>query len=213
MASEGESLDPMTMAALRASPEAARRARQGVSEAPKPDYRSPPEVIALAHALMGGIDLDPASSPAAAPAVGAKVAWGPGLAVADGLEAGAWAGRVFVNPPGGAGWMAGKWWARLAQEYSASRATQAVFVAFSIDALQWSQRARPGGMLAYPTLIPAKRISYLDGVTGKRIPSPPRPSVICWMPPAGMPHGVARGRMVQAAERVGLAGVVVCGGV
>lgn len=68
------------------------------------EWMTPTDVIEAARALMGGIDLDPASSAEANTRVKARRFYGPGpgSAGADGLSSSVgWKGRVFLNPPGG----------------------------------------------------------------------------------------------------------------
>jgi hypothetical protein len=62
----------------------------------KGEWFTPPEIIKRVHAVMGGIDLDPASCAKANEIVGANIYY---TAKDDALSKN-WFGRVFVNPPG-----------------------------------------------------------------------------------------------------------------
>jgi DNA N-6-adenine-methyltransferase (Dam) len=59
------------------------------------EWYTPPDIIALAVEVIGGIDLDPANCAAANETVGAKVFH---TLADDGLKQ-EWHGRVFLNPP------------------------------------------------------------------------------------------------------------------
>ena len=74
------------------------------------EHYTPPWLCALVRELMGGIDLDPCSCPAAQENVQAAEYWETGA-----LER-TWKGRVFVNPPGGKARGTQKFWKKLVQE-------------------------------------------------------------------------------------------------
>lgn len=140
-----------------------------------PNYITDPRIVWVARALMGSIDLDPASSAYANTHIKAGTFYD-----SEGLTR-PWFGNVFCNPPGGQKNDAVAWWERLL--------TQPIqvgfYVSFSLDRLQTSQRGCP--LTAYPTFIPAKRMAYLNHdtwtdkhgntrVQGLVDPQPPKPS-------------------------------------
>lgn len=61
------------------------------------DWHSPPQIVQAARIAMGGIELDPASSPEANRIVGAERFYS---VVEDGLTQ-PWKGKVWLNPPNG----------------------------------------------------------------------------------------------------------------
>lgn len=147
------------------------------NRATKPDYGTPPNVVEAARYLLGRIDLDPASSAKR----NIDTIHAMHFFDSKGLDL-PWHGCVFLNPPGGVGANGTKaWWNKLCQEYSSGSITAAIFVAFSIEGLQWSQGTKIP-MLNFPIWIPSKRIAYLDHDTGIPIKSPPKPSAIIWLP-------------------------------
>lgn len=122
------------------------------------EHYTPIEVIDAARALMGGIDLDPASCVEANARVQAEYF---ATKEDDGL-AHAWGGRVFLNPPGGT--IAGEssmavWWCKLVDEWQARRVECAVFVAFTLEILRIAQRyGKP--VQAFPRCYPSSRLKF-----------------------------------------------------
>lgn len=168
------------------------------------DWGTPAEIVEAARALMGGIDLDPASSERHNLRVGATEIFGdPDEGYVNGFTA-PWHGRVFLNPPGGhcdaeghrvpsGGRSAAKaWWFKLAAEYQAGRVSQAVFVGFSIEILQTTQVPAPPGAwcaterglavpLDFPLCVPSRRIAFV-GPDERPVRGMTHASVIVWLP-------------------------------
>ena len=99
------------------------------------EWYTPPEIIASARAVMGGIDLDPATCTAAQQYVKAHSCL---TEEANGLNY-RWVGKTFLNPPGGKApegsptkSNAVLWWSKLAHEYMVGNVEQAIFIGFSI---------------------------------------------------------------------------------
>lgn len=104
------------------------------------EWYSPEPVPALARRLMGGIDLDPASSAEANRTVGARRIY---TAEQDGLGR-SWEGAVYLNWPGGRDENnvsnAQLWVAKLLEEYWSGRTTEAVVLVFNAaTSAEWFQ--------------------------------------------------------------------------
>lgn len=164
-----------------------------------PEHYTPASVIEAARWVMGGIDLDPATTAE----VNRTTVLAPTFFTRedDGLER-RWHGRVWLNPPGGV--VRGRsnaaiWWKRLAADYLAGSIDQALFLGFSIEILATAQDAEiwPGEM---PFCVPRQRIEFLrarepGGAPGMRSlfgepssifaagESPTHANVIVYLPP------------------------------
>jgi hypothetical protein len=132
---------------------------------------TPPEIIEAARSTLEEIDLDPASCSRANETVKAARFFGAGSSVGNGFTT-SWAGRVFLNPPGGrcdengvrvvavpgksgfyyadgspcvgSSRSASKaWWEKLSNEWAAGEVTAGIFLGFSMEILQTTQ-VKPG---------------------------------------------------------------------
>jgi ParB family chromosome partitioning protein len=158
------------------------------------EHYTPHKIVDAARALMGGIDLDPASCAQA----NTEIVRAPKIFTAadDGLRH-VWEGRVWLNPPGGkqAGASLAKlFWAKLVDEYLAGRVTQACFLGFNLEMLQTTQIACKRSILSFPFCIPSRRIAFLyvdktePGLFGapgslKVGGGPTHANVVVWLPP------------------------------
>jgi hypothetical protein len=161
------------------------------------EHYTPSFILEPARKLMGGIDLDPASSDIANERVKAEFYLDK---ESDGLDS-RWnieylcdhrkdrPSRIFLNPPGGKApgipSLQKAFWNKLIGEYQAGRVEQAIFLAFSIELLQTSQNGQDDPAFwctSYPFCIPSKRISYINQ-DGNPQKSPPNASAIIYLPP------------------------------
>ena len=131
------------------------------------DWQTPPNIVEATRKTLGEIDLDPASNSIANKTVKAARFFGPGSSVDNGIRED-WAGKVFLNPPGGKcdrwgirvtklenrkGYFydngdpcegpscsaANLWWGRLSRAWDMGVVEAAVFLAFSVELLQTTQ--------------------------------------------------------------------------
>lgn len=141
------------------------------------NWWTPPAVLDLAREVLGQIDLDPASCLQANAAVGATRYY---TEADDGLTL-PWAGTVWCNPPGGRRGnksLAGLFWLKLIQDRGAL--THAIFMAFSAEALQNTQRKGGPSIMDFPFCVPAKRIRFLK--PGVEATSPSHSNVVVYVP-------------------------------
>lgn len=137
------------------------------------EWFTPVDILRRVRAVLGGIDLDPASCAVANQRVGALTYFDQ---AADGL-AQRWAGRVFCNPPS----PALPWWEKLMATRAEGTLADAVLVAFNIELLQVSQGREHPPLAGFPLCAPARRVRYLrpDGAPGDR---PRFGSLIAYVP-------------------------------
>jgi ParB family chromosome partitioning protein len=140
------------------------------------EWYTPANVVEAARAVMGEIDMDPASCFEANATV---KAWEYYDEAADGLSK-PWAGRVFLNPPGGRG-SAAKWWKRLELDWVSGKVDEAVFVGFNIEILRTGQNGNGMAPADYPFCIPSKRLKFHGGGGADR---PTHANVLVYLPPA-----------------------------
>ncbi len=136
----------LTTAGLLRRPDAALRSSEAV------EWYTPPQYIAAVREVLGGIDLDPASSLQANKVVKAKQFCGKD---SDGLTCD-WPGRVFLNPPyGGA---SAAFATKLVQQYEAGPTSAAILLvnANSTDA-GWFQP-----LWAYTLCFTNHRIDFVS---------------------------------------------------
>lgn len=177
-----------------------------------PERYSPSPVVEAARALMGGIDLDPASCAMANRTVRAARYI---TREEDGL-AQEWHGRVWLNPPGGkyrdkAGKSRGlvpAFWRRLLEEMRAGRVSEAVWLGYSLEQLATLQGdgGWPRGPLwhAAGVCVCRARLEFLEPREGELDPvpltSPTHANFVAYLNPHSKRAGVA---FLEHFERFG----------
>lgn len=135
-------------------------ARQGQSDHARAtctgetEWYTPPEILAAARDVLGAIDLDPASSPAAQRRVRARRYF---TAAEDGL-ARRWHGRVWLNPPYAQPHIA-RFVAKLVAELAAGRVAAAILLTHNYTDTAWFHQAAGA---ARAVCFTRGRVRFLD---------------------------------------------------
>ncbi len=146
------------------------------------NWGTPESIVQKVKLVLGDIDLDPASNTDANEVIQAKKIF---TEETDGLTS-EWGlnDAVFLNPPSGK--QDGKsktnmFWQKLMKEVYSGNIGHAIFLAFSIEQLQSSQRKGVPPMMAFPFCVPAKRIAFTDP-TGAERKAPSHSNMIIYVP-------------------------------
>src|SRR5215475_5753159 len=123
----------------------------------KNEWHTPEEYPELARAVLGKIDLDPASNEIAQKIVGAKKFYKYVSRTNNGLTK-PWRGRVWLNPPFSPDEIAA-FVVKLCEEYEAGRTTAAIMLGSNYTDSGWFQK-----LAGYASAIsfPKKRIRFVD---------------------------------------------------
>lgn len=144
-------------------------------------WYTPLPIILAVHEVLGRVDLDPASDEFGNARIQAKYYI---TAEVDAL-ASPWMPNcsVFLNPPGGKTGNQSNtalFWKRLMEYRNAGQLTHAIFLAFSLEAMQNTQDKGVDSIAAFPFCIPSKRLRFdsRDGVYS----APSHANVIVYVP-------------------------------
>lgn len=143
-------------------------------------WRTPPHIISLVQATLGGIGLDPASNALANKAIGADRF----LTARDDALVAPWrceGTSVYLNPPGGKRGNQSSvrlFWRRLMEHREDF--SHAIFAMFSIEGLQTTQGDHPAAM-DFPFCVPRRRVRWVDP-TSKERSSPSHSNAFIYVP-------------------------------
>jgi ParB family chromosome partitioning protein len=120
-----------------------------------PEWYTPAAYVEAARAVMGGIDLDPASHEEANRTVKATRFYSE---ADDGLSQ-PWKGRIFLNPPGG---LVPDFWRALMAAWRDEVVSQAIWIGYSLEQLQTLQGASIFSPLDFPMCVTKRRIAFVE---------------------------------------------------
>ena len=141
---------------------------------------TPEYLIEMIKAVLGDIDLDPASEELANRAIQAKTII---TQEQDGLTTEWPVGSIFLNPPGGKlnnKSLSALFWAKLMNHKESGKLTHAIYMGFSLEQLAISQSYHELKMLDFPLCVPSRRIKFNNPVVAKHSPS--HSNVIIYIP-------------------------------
>lgn len=162
----------------------------------KENWGTPTWIADAARRVLGGIDLDPASSTDANKIVQARryfTKGDNGLARIWRLDdapiplgTGGPRISIFLNPPGGKT-NDGKskvkmWWQKLLAQVDGPYFGHGLFLSFSIEATQVTQIGCEHSLLEFPTCFFARRVDYIDPITHKSVKGNTHSSCITYLP-------------------------------
>jgi phage N-6-adenine-methyltransferase len=144
------------------------------------EWYTPPEYLEAARVVMGGIDLDPATSEVANRAVGAARFF---TEESNGLKQ-PWSGRVWMNPPY-AQPLISQFCERVATAYESEEIEAAIVLVNNGTETRWGQR-----LLGVATAVcfPSGRIRFLDP-EGNPVGAPLQGQMVAYL--GDNPHGFA----------------------
>lgn len=135
------------------------------------EWYTPSDIIEAARAVLGGIDLDPASSVAANLTVRADRFF----TESDNGLAHPWEGRVWLNPPFTEN---ARFIPKIVAEYEAGRVTAACVLTFASLDTKWARL-----LAEYPRWYPVGRVAYVPARATAGANSPPKASMVTYLGP------------------------------